>query len=156
MLSEGGIEDKESYRWLETMSKSAEGIPSDIKLLRVCDREGDMYELFEKASSTGQLFLIRVANNRLTTDNKKIIDEIKSRRHHGFMKVSVPRNSRTNTKARETILEVNYHSFKLKKPRALESNHELQEMVAVNVVYVREKSDDLSNEPIDKRRTAWP
>ncbi|GHT92594.1 hypothetical protein FACS1894122_06630 [Alphaproteobacteria bacterium] len=108
-----------------------------------------MYELFEKASSTGQLFLIRVAQNRLTTDNKKIIDEIKSRRPQGFMKVSVPRNSRTNTKAREAILEVNYHSFELKKPRTLEHNRKLQEALTVNVVYVREKSADLSIEPIE-------
>ncbi|GHT98147.1 hypothetical protein FACS1894126_3300 [Alphaproteobacteria bacterium] len=108
-----------------------------------------MYELFEKASSTGQLFLIRVAQNRLTTDNKKIIDEIKSRRPQGFMKVSVPRNSRTNTKARETILEASYRNFELKKPKALECSRGLQEAVAVNVIYVREKSDDLSIEPIE-------
>ena len=36
------VEEKESYRRLETMRRGNEGIPSNIKVINVCDREGDM------------------------------------------------------------------------------------------------------------------
>jgi hypothetical protein len=36
------IEEKESYRWLETMENSTVNIPDGVKIITVCDREGDM------------------------------------------------------------------------------------------------------------------
>jgi hypothetical protein len=35
------IEEKESPRWLETMKEADHSIGDDIKILQVCDREGD-------------------------------------------------------------------------------------------------------------------
>jgi hypothetical protein len=43
------IEEKESYRWLETLERSTADIPEGVRVITVCDREGDMYELFAKA-----------------------------------------------------------------------------------------------------------
>jgi truncated hemoglobin YjbI len=37
------IEEKESNRWLETMENAERDIGDDIKILHVCDREGDIY-----------------------------------------------------------------------------------------------------------------
>jgi hypothetical protein len=36
------IEEKESFRWLETLERSTAGIPPKIPVITVCDREGDM------------------------------------------------------------------------------------------------------------------
>jgi hypothetical protein len=36
------IEEKESFRWLETMERADRDIPKDIKVLHICDREGDI------------------------------------------------------------------------------------------------------------------
>jgi hypothetical protein len=36
------VEEKESSRWLETMERVSESIPSGTKVTRVYDREGDM------------------------------------------------------------------------------------------------------------------
>jgi hypothetical protein len=36
------IEEKESFRWLETLERSTAGIPRGVKVITVCDREGDM------------------------------------------------------------------------------------------------------------------
>jgi hypothetical protein len=88
------IEEKESNRWLTTMEASNEGIPSEITVVNVCDREGDMYELFEKADTTGRLFLIRIVQNRKTVDSEKIIDTIKNEPPKGSVKVVVPRETR--------------------------------------------------------------
>jgi hypothetical protein len=36
------IEEKESFRWLETLERSTADIPEGVRLITVCDREGDM------------------------------------------------------------------------------------------------------------------
>jgi hypothetical protein len=38
------IEEKESNRWLETMENADRDIGDAIKILHICDREGDNYE----------------------------------------------------------------------------------------------------------------
>ena len=39
------IEEKESFRWIESLRETLESIPEDIELITVCDREGDIFEL---------------------------------------------------------------------------------------------------------------
>jgi hypothetical protein len=73
------LADKESYRWVQALGESAEVLPEGIKVVTVCDREGDIYELFDEADNEGRLFLIRIAQNRRTIDNQKILDEIREK-----------------------------------------------------------------------------
>jgi hypothetical protein len=47
------IEEKESNRWLETMENADCDIGDDTKIPHVRDREGDNYELFDKALQSG-------------------------------------------------------------------------------------------------------
>jgi hypothetical protein len=43
------IEEKESVRWRATMENADGDISDAIKVIHGCDREGDLYELFDKA-----------------------------------------------------------------------------------------------------------
>jgi hypothetical protein len=43
------LEDKESFRWVQTLGESTVGVPSGVHIVTVCGREGDMYELFDEA-----------------------------------------------------------------------------------------------------------
>jgi hypothetical protein len=36
------VEEKESFRWLETLERSTTDIPEGVKVITACDREGDM------------------------------------------------------------------------------------------------------------------
>jgi hypothetical protein len=38
------IEEKESFRWVETLQKSVELIPKEIEAIALCDREGDIFD----------------------------------------------------------------------------------------------------------------
>ena len=81
------IEEKESNRWLVTMGNADNGIPAAIKVIHVCDPEGDNYELFDKAIQSGRYFLIRIAKNRMTVENGQIWDKIKKTHSKGRVKV---------------------------------------------------------------------
>ena len=63
------LEEKESYRWVQTPGESTEPLPEGIRVVTVCDREGDMCELLDEADGAGQAFLIRIARNRKTAGN---------------------------------------------------------------------------------------
>jgi hypothetical protein len=53
------------------------------------DREGDMYELFAKAEALDEAFLIRIVQNRMTVENKGVLDEIRKKRCQGRVRVSI-------------------------------------------------------------------
>jgi hypothetical protein len=89
------IEGKESVRWLETLERSTADIPCGVKVITVCDREGDMYELFAKAQSLDEAVLIRIVQNRMTVGNERILDEIRKKRCPGRVEVRLPRDSRS-------------------------------------------------------------
>jgi hypothetical protein len=36
------IEEKESFRWLESLERSTVDIPRGVRVITICDRDGDM------------------------------------------------------------------------------------------------------------------
>ena len=61
-----GIEDKESYKWLDSVQALArlrEQLPG-TRLVSVADREGDVYEFFTQAQALGVDLLVRAAWDR--------------------------------------------------------------------------------------------
>jgi hypothetical protein len=67
-------------------------------VLHVCDREGDNYELFDKALQSGRHFLIRIVHNRMTVENEQKMDTIRETHCKGRVKALIPRDSRRNVK----------------------------------------------------------
>ncbi|MDR0553357.1 MAG: hypothetical protein LBG76_00960, partial [Treponema sp.] len=107
------IAEKESSRRLTMMERANRGIPETVKLIHVCDREGDIYELFDDAIRKGFYFLVRICENRITVENRKILDEIRKKRVKGRQKVRVPRDTRRRLKERDVILQIRYASFEI-------------------------------------------
>jgi hypothetical protein len=157
------LEEKESFRWLQTLGASTLELPEDVYIVTVCDREGDMYELFDEAASKGQAFLIRIARNRKTVGNTKILDEIRKKPCDGSVKAMIPRDSRRGLKEYEAIFQIRYRSFEVKRPEILEKIKYLKASHKVNVIYVKEEQPDkalesvewflMTNEPVENIRT---
>jgi hypothetical protein len=60
------IEEKESFKWLEPLAAvehAAQHCPGS-RLVTVCDREADIYELFERAHRDGHELLVRAMHDR--------------------------------------------------------------------------------------------
>jgi hypothetical protein len=143
------LEEKESYRWVKTLETSAASLPEDTKAITVCDREGDMYELLDAARAGGHLFLIRAAQNRMTVDNRKILDSVREKRGMGAAEVTIPRDSRNNVKEREAALQIRCGLFEIKRPMILNKNKALAASVQAWVIHAKEEQPPLGAEPVD-------
>jgi hypothetical protein len=143
------IEEKESFRWIQTLEQSLTSIENSVKVLTVCDREGDMYELFDAAASHDWLFLIRIVQNRMTIENKRILDDIQKTACLGRAVRIISRDSRRNLKEREAILQIRYASYAIKRPQIRNTNKTLHDSIMLYVIYVKEEQKTPSDEPIE-------
>jgi hypothetical protein len=143
------MKEKESYRWVQSLWESTGILPDGIKVVTVCDREGDMYTLFDEADRWGQAFLIRIAQNRITAENKKILDTIRKKQCMGTVKTTIPRNSRKGFSEHEVVLQIRYACFEVKRPQILNKNKKLKDTQEVNVIYVREEEQGKTIEPME-------
>ena len=93
------IEEKESYRWLQSYRKACEvaRMAPSTQIIHMADREGDMIEIFEEAtvqSSQGSYanFIIRSQYNRILeneTENK-LWDKLKTQDSLGEIEFFIP------------------------------------------------------------------
>lgn len=102
------IEEKESNKWIETMKMSMNGLPDDIMGVTVCDREGDIYDLFAEAEAEGIKYLVRIVQNRLTYESEKLLDYAKGLESSGEIVVQIPRDTRNKRPAREAKLSIKH------------------------------------------------
>ncbi len=58
------FEDKESYRWQQTVQAVEAAVPADKLLVQTADREGDIYEVFATPRRPGSYLLIRSCQDR--------------------------------------------------------------------------------------------
>jgi hypothetical protein len=113
------IEEKESYKWLETMDKSLMGVSTGTRVINVCDREADIYEFFQYALSKNHHLLVRMTQNRrIINDNADtILQLLKESQVQAEIVVDVPRNSRQNIGKRQARLTVKYEPVLVRPPK---------------------------------------
>ena len=109
------IEEKESYKWLESfqsMVKAQDEAP-EVMFVSVGDREADVYELFELGAKTGKKYLVRSSQNRRTTEDKKVWDLVENQSSAGKVKVRVRDKDK---KYREVELAIRFRKVTLRAP----------------------------------------
>lgn len=149
------IEEKESIRWLESFKKSNNQPElKDVKVITVCDREADMYDLFELASSSNALFLIRAAQdrvvNRESTYSRKTGEKLWSLMNgldcEGKIEINIPARGKP---ARTAILEVRFGNFIMNPPAGhIKLKTQKLPNLKLTAVYVLEKSPPAGEEPM--------
>ena len=71
------VEEKKTYRWLESMRQATASSSDPASCVHIGDRESDIYELFSLASELGTHFLVRIAiDRRPVAESSTIADEI--------------------------------------------------------------------------------
>jgi hypothetical protein len=67
------IEEKESYRWLQSLKTTKEAVAEDTHIITVTDREGDIFERFALERPCNMDLLIRaVQDRRVKIDDSEI------------------------------------------------------------------------------------
>ena len=99
---------KESLRWIEgyeRVAEMAERCP-DQQLVYVADREGDLYELMERADqlNTPADWLIRAKHNRSLPEEKKLWDEVE--KEPVLSKITFIKPRKKGEKSRKIIQEI--------------------------------------------------
>jgi len=99
---------KESLRWqegYERVAEMAERCP-DQKLVYIADREGDLYELMERADqlNTPADWLIRAKHNRSLPEQKKLWDEVE--KEPVLSKITFIKPRKKGEKSRKIIQEI--------------------------------------------------
>jgi hypothetical protein len=143
------IEEKESYRWLQsyqTLAQVQTRCPQQ-KLVSVGDREADIYELFADAVCTpnGPALLIRAQHDRVLEEDepKYLFDTIKTQPIAGYQVVQLPRQK--NRPAREAKLAIRFATLILRPPAR---KRDLPP-IPIQVVLAQETNAPKGSEPIE-------
>ena len=73
------IEEKESFRWLESLHNVDAQLPEGMSVLTVADREADIFELFAQRRAQGSELLIRACRDRkVAGEHRYLFDTVKA------------------------------------------------------------------------------
>lgn len=139
------IEEKESYRWLETAQKTVKLVPKGVETVIVCDREGDFYELYAEMLKLETSFVVRVVQNRATTNGEHSIQQLRRTTACGEVEVLIPRDTRKNKPARTAKMEVACCTVSVARPHRIKPD--LPRSLTLNLVRITEIGD--TNEAIE-------
>ncbi len=133
------IEEKESYKWIKAMEDSNSCIPKDIRIINVCDREGDFFEFFSAAMENRRNYLVRAVWNRnIEEEEGKLFEAVKKVDSAGVIIVDIPRDTRKNIKARKAALEIRHTKVKISVPPLLKNRYKDLEYLELYIVHAIE------------------
>ena len=144
------LEEKESYRWLQTVHKSRACLSKASQLTVIGDRESDIYELFADRPDQDTHLLVRSNTNRLTASGEKLSDCLTRSPWQGSKTVAVSANE--HRKARQAILQVRYTQVILPPPAKRKSLLQGYDPEQVWVVELLETPDSV---PPDEEPIHW-
>lgn len=141
------FDNKESGKWLDSHASASalqHQLGETTRVVSVCDREGDIYELLTAAGQPGAAdVLARVQHDRALADGaSRLIAHMDALDAAGVQEVAVPR--RGNQKARTARMAVRFARVTLKPPKA--KHH--QEPVTVNAIRTTELDPPAGARPL--------
>jgi len=127
------IEEKESYKWLQSIEDTQSCLKEAVKVTYIADREADIYQEFIKVQEVGAELLIRSSSNRCLYDvEEKLFDALQEETSIGSYTIKLEADKRSQRKQREATLEVRTRSVKLARP--VNSPKDLPEYVELNAL----------------------
>ena len=110
------IEEKESYRWLETAQKSQEILSEADQVTIIADRESDIYEEWCRIPNRHTHLLTRACRDRKLSNKWRLFDYVSQLEVKGIYEIKVP--ERIGKRSTHTArLEIRYDEIVILKPR---------------------------------------
>jgi hypothetical protein len=140
------IEQKESYKWIESSIKSKESLAEATTVIIVQDREGDIYDQFAIVPDTKTHLLIRSKSDRMLAEGIKLSDKLAACEVAGTYSINMPGDKRKKQTKRTAILEVRFCPIKLKRPGSASKNLKSEiELYSVEAKEINAESDQIIN-----------
>lgn len=138
------IEKKESMRWLENVKQSTKLLNESAQCVHICDREGDIFELFCAAEEIGTHFLIRTCVDRLAGDGDHTIADVMAEvRVKGLHRIEV-RDKKGDVS--EAKLEIRYRRIRVLPPIGKQKRYP---SLPLTIIHAQERGDPEGRERID-------
>ena len=137
------IEEKKSYRWLESLRQATARSSDPASCVHIGDRESDIYELYSLADELGTHFLVRSSSERLTaTEGVTISEEMENAPVAGSHTIKF-RDS--NGAKHEAILEIKAREIEVPPPKTKQSRYS---PLVLTVIHAVERDAPEGREPI--------
>lgn len=141
------IEDKRSYRWLQTVQRSAANLPLVQQITVVADREADIYQFLTAPNDDRIELLVRIAHDRRLTNGLALKAHLSSFPWQGEYQVEVKHDRKR--KEQSATLSIRYDKVELVKPKSVVDKQGQYPLTQkINVVEVRELHPPEGLEPI--------
>jgi hypothetical protein len=138
--------EKESQRWLDTLTAAEQGIDETVCLVHVGDREADIYDLFVQPRRSNSQLLIRAEHNRkVQHELDYLIPALEQAPVLGQQTIELERNP--ERPARSATLTVRGLQVTIEVPRHHKQPKQCQP-VTLNVLLVEEATPPAEGKPI--------
>jgi hypothetical protein len=142
------IEEKESYRWLQSLTATEQAVAAGTHVITVADREADIYDVFALPRPQHMDLLIRAAyNRRVEADEQtgKLWDMLVQSPVQGTMSVHL--EHKPGQKARDVSLSLRWQRLSILPP-APKHLHAVYEPIALTAILVTEEQPPQGQEPL--------
>lgn len=143
------IEEKESWRWIESIRKTRQMVPPSAVLTFIQDREGDIFELFEQAQANhNSKIIVRSRDNRrLENEEQKLFEYLYNLPPSACFTLNVRGDIRLNRTTRQACMELRFAPVSLQAPSRLKKAASQK----VWAVFAKEKEESvpLGEEPLN-------
>jgi len=129
------IEQKESYRWIETAEQGKRHLSEASCITFIGDRENDIYEFLDRIPDEKTHLLVRSRCDRCLVDGDLLWSRLKKQRVSKTYTLHLPRTPKR--RARLATVELRYTSAFIKKPERCSDKQAAGE-VKLSVVEVKE------------------
>lgn len=141
------IEEKESYRWIQSANESQPVFCEADSVTLIGDRENDIYQFLDRAPNEKVNILVRASYNRNLENGTKVYDALNDDLELGSMKIDLPRDIRQNRKKRRATLSIKSKEIELKLAYGC-NDENASKSIKLTLVEVKEKN--ITKKNIDK------
>ena len=142
------VEDKESFRWLETVDAIESLLPHEVEVWVSGDRESDIFELFAMQRRPGLELVVRATHNRkVRGEHGYLHAAVEAAEMLGEMEVEVPRSRKRA--GRTARLSVHACRVTLEPPRNHLGRGDLSPVEVSVVRVVEQETVPTGEEPIE-------
>lgn len=155
IVRETPIEDKESYKWLESL-RATKNYFGETKVITVCDREADIYEFFQLSYDINAPVLVRAKFDRIINKKSRYQKKyfirlwkfMNEKPLCGTFEIEIP--ARNGVAARKATLELKFGSFMLNASADHLKYEETQlPDLKMNAIYLVEKNPPANLKPLE-------